>query len=631
MNTVYNCIECGHPLLGKQRAYCSIECKNDHFLNYEVVKKRALERKEKLIESKQGGCHRCGYSTSLDALSFYNQNGETLHIDTNILANSSYQKLYQKLAGSQVLCRNCVEEIGGLNNVNTPPNAPICEGTVQKSYSAISKTVLEKFIINLGEFPFKNNKNVVLGVSGGLDSMVMLDLFSKHFQGSKLMVAHVNHAARKESDADETFVMGMARKYGVKFVSKKLSPHQDGNMEEYFRDERRRFLLDTANNNGSGYLALAHNADDQAETFIMNAVRGSGPAGLGGMSLSEDGILRPLLNISRIEIEAYARENKLIWHEDTTNKDTSYNRSYVRHRILPLLSKLNPEYLEALGRTTYLQRGIDEHLKAGAREIIQNSFVIPAQAGIQRVKGLDSSSRAGMTEGFGLSTKNLTHLDKPLLYEVLGLLYEQAKGDRKNLSLINLQQLEELISDSAGTKSLDLPDNITAERRYEKLDFYVKKAHNNPSAPSTKKLELGEQVFGNWKVTVSHIRHPEPSEGSRTQILDSSVRPQNDERKRAIAELTIDSSLLPHLLLRTRKTGDRIATKGLAGRKRLQDLFVDAKIDRVRRETWPVVVNTATDQIIWVPGLATSNIENISKKLLTINIVEVPHETITKE
>jgi len=614
MKSVYNCIECGCPLSGKQRSFCSVACKNDHFLSYDVVKERALVRKEKLVKALKGGCHRCGYATSLDALSFYDSDGQTLHIDTNVLANSNYQRLLQRLQDSQVLCRNCVEEIGDQKLQNNVENDQIYEETVQKSYSVISEKTKQKFAYNFVQFGLNKDQVLVLGVSGGIDSAVMLDLFSSQHPKDKLIAVHVNHALRPEADADEIFVRDLAKKYGVRFLAKRLTPHTNGNQEEYFRDERRKYLLEVAASQGAAFVALAHNADDQAETFIMNAVRGSGPAGLGAMKMCDKQILRPLLDVPRSDIVAYAQAHQLTWHEDTTNTDTTYSRNYIRHRILPLLTRLNPDYLSNLGRTTRLQRQIDEQMKLEALAVIarsQSDAAIPFEKDCF-VPRNDAEE--------GVFTKDLQSLSKPLLYEVIGLLYEQKKGDRQNLALSHIKSIEDLIANDQGTRTLDLPGDIVARRRYDKLDFYSKKAHNVHSTPSTNNLQLGSQNFGGWKVSVSQVS---PLRDSSTTVGMTKLS-MNDE-------IVIPADLLENLVVRTRQPGDRIASLGLNGRKKIQDLFIDAKIDREKRDTWPIVVDKATDEIIWVPGLARTNIKPTSKKLLTLSIVEAPHETIKEK
>jgi len=491
----------------------------------------------------------------LDALSFYDTDGDTLHIDTNILANSNFEKLQQRLKNSQILCRNCAT-ISPIERAKSTTN----HSNILKNIRMIAP---DEFAIGLNILTKNGRDVVVLGVSGGIDSIVMLDLFTKIYLKENLIVAHVNHSLRAESDEDERFVKSIAKKYKIKFVSKKLDPHKSGNLEEYFRDERRKFLLSVVKKYSADFLALAHNADDQAETVLMNLARGSGPAGLSGMKDSDEQIIRPILHYSRAEILEYAKEHKLAWREDKTNRDISYSRNYIRHQILPLLARLNPEYLANIGRSSKIQREIDDYLKAKAsfltRQLHENSLVSK-------------------------------EIPQPVLYEAFGLMYEQVRGDRKDLSITHLAAIERLAGDAAGTKELELPGGIVARRQYNHLDFVLKMRDNIAPVPPSSSLSLGNHAFGDWEIKISEYDMP----------VTSTI---NDKWTIAVESLT-------DLQLRTVEPGDKIQKRGMEGRKKLQDLFVDAKIDRTKRQNYPILASKSVGEVLWVPGLA------ISKKLV---------------
>jgi len=427
-----------------------------------------------------------------------------------------------------------------------------------------------QFEENLNLCGVKENHTIVLGVSGGADSVTMLDLFLKSELKLNLIVAHMNHGLRVEADKDEKLVKFLAEKNNLDFVSKKINPPKGGNLEEELRIKRREFLLEVVKDSKAQYLALAHNANDQAETFFLNTLRGSGPAGLGGMKMFDTTLLRPLISFERKDIIEYAEANHLAWHEDQTNEDTQFKRNYLRHKVFPLLSEINSNWLEAIFRTTHLQREIDDHLKSEAEKYLIEPFDINSIQGLNR----------------------------PILFEVLGLLYEKAKGDRKDLTLQNLSDLERLTSSTSGTKSLALPGNITATRRYNHLDFMLKKKYNNYSPVVLDKLEVGENTFSNWKVIVERIEISDFRANSRYSIA-------------------VDPEILPKLKVRNWKAGDRISPFGMNGSKKLQDLFVDAKIDKDKRNNWPIF--QLGRELIWVPRLALSR-NFVLKKSPTIKI-----------
>ncbi len=426
----------------------------------------------------------------------------------------------------------------------------------------------EKFNENLKTCGLKNGQILILGVSGGVDSATMLDLFLRSELNLDLIIVHLNHGVRIESDKDEKLVRIQAEKNGLEFVSKKIIPPKSGNLEEELRIIRRQFLLETAKSYKANFVALAHNANDQAETFFLNALRGAGPAGLGAMKISDGQIIRPLLDSTRAEIEHYAEKNDLTWHDDTTNKDTTFKRNYLRHEVFPLLAEVNPKWLEAIQRTTTLQRQIDDSLKVEAQKYITTPFDV----------------------------KTAPILEKPILYEIFGLLYEKAKGDRKDLTLQNLVDLEKLISTTAGTKSISLPGGITATRHYSNLDFSFKEEYNHNSTITLEELEFGENHFGNWTILAEKTTEL----GGNSKYV-----------------LFVDNKTFEKIKIKNWKAGDKISTFGISGNKKLQDLFVDAKIDKEKRLYWPIIY--IGKEIVWIPKLALSrNLQ--ASKIPTIKI-----------
>ena len=422
------------------------------------------------------------------------------------------------------------------------------------------------FLENLKKAGLKNDQTVILAVSGGIDSCVMLNLFTRLDMNLNLKVAHLNHNIRVEADDDEKLVRIIAEKYGLDFVTKKIVRPKKGNLEEELRIERRQFLEQTAAEAKADWIALAHNANDQAETFFLNVLRGSGPAGLAGMRVSDGKIVRPLLTFPRQDILAYGEENNLTWHEDKTNEDTRYKRNFIRHKIFPLISEVNSNWLEAVVRTSYLQREIDDSLKREAMPFITKEIDIT----------------------------NLVGLSRPLLYEVLGLLYERAKGSRKDLALTNLSDLESLISSSAGTKSIHLPGNIVATRRYKTLDFEEGKSYTYGSSEVLEKLTPGDNYFGSWVITADKYQ----GLGGNSKYT-----------------IFVDEKTLEKIKIKSWKSGDKMAIFGITGRKKLQDLFVDAKIDKEKRSGWPIFY--LGSEIIWIPKIALSR--NF-KPDITVNI-----------
>ena len=236
------------------------------------------------------------------------------------------------------------------------------------------------------ELPDKEMR-VLCAVSGGADSMCLLHLLWS--RGYAVTAAHFEHGIRgAESLRDAAFVESWCREHGVPF----LLGHSDApayaaqngmSLEEAARKLRYDFLYETAEAVGADLILTAHNLDDNAETILFNLTRGSGTPGLRGIPQSRGMILRPLLHVSRAEIEAYLTENNVPHVEDSTNKSDDYTRNLIRHRIMPLLLKINPRFSEAAERTAFLAARDEDCLSQMAaafigRELKDGSFSLEA-------------------------------------------------------------------------------------------------------------------------------------------------------------------------------------------------------------------------------------------------------------
>ncbi|HEX5456126.1 MAG TPA: tRNA lysidine(34) synthetase TilS [Candidatus Saccharimonadales bacterium] len=182
----------------------------------------------------------------------------------------------------------------------------------------------------------------VVAVSGGVDSVVLLDLLCKE-SGLRLAIAHLDHGIRKDSAEDRKFVEGLAKHYGLPFhyEEAKLGPKAG---EALAREARYAFLRGVKSETGADAIITAHHEDDVLETMIINIMRGTGRKGLSSLS-SKDDIVRPLLGFSKQDIIGYAKSHKLDWHEDSSNADQAYLRNHIRHSIL---TKLTPAQKKSL-------------------------------------------------------------------------------------------------------------------------------------------------------------------------------------------------------------------------------------------------------------------------------------------
>ena len=206
---------------------------------------------------------------------------------------------------------------------------------------------------------------VLLAVSGGIDSMYMAERAPELFPGASFAVCHCNFRLRgDESDGDEAFVRDWCARKGMPlfvkgFPTADFARQKDLSIEMAARELRYSWFGELCASEGFDCVAVAHNADDNAETFFLNLLRGTGTRGLRGMG-DRDFIVRPLLGISRTEIRSWMEERGLAWREDSTNASPAYKRNRLRGEVIPVLKEMNPSLLSSLGRTMEHIRQVDD-------------------------------------------------------------------------------------------------------------------------------------------------------------------------------------------------------------------------------------------------------------------------------
>ncbi len=232
---------------------------------------------------------------------------------------------------------------------------------------------------------------LLVAVSGGLDSVSLADVMLglRRELGFEIAIGHVNHGLRgAESDADEAFVRNLAAAMNVPFGSRRIDPlalrkglpsRDRPTLQEAARAGRYEALYALARERGAGAIATAHTADDQAETVLLRLLRGTGPDGLGGIpERSPDGVVwRPLLRVSRADLESRARQRRLSWREDPSNASDDYARNRLRHHWLPGLAReFNPRLLRAVASLAEAQQGDSEWIGAQLDREVGSRFSV---------------------------------------------------------------------------------------------------------------------------------------------------------------------------------------------------------------------------------------------------------------
>jgi tRNA(Ile)-lysidine synthase len=221
---------------------------------------------------------------------------------------------------------------------------------------------------------------VVLGLSGGADSVALLDALVslRGRRGFRVVAAHLDHGLRPGSTEDASFCRALCERLGVPLRTASAdvaarARRERGGLEQAARRERYAFLRRVREETGASVIAVAHTRDDQAETLLLRLLRGAGATGLGGMRPRSGGgdLVRPLLRVSRDEVLVHLRERGLAWREDPTNADTRHTRNRIRHELLPYLeARFNPSLREGLSRTARILRDEADHLATEAEALL---------------------------------------------------------------------------------------------------------------------------------------------------------------------------------------------------------------------------------------------------------------------
>jgi len=317
------------------------------------------------------------------------------------------------------------------------------------------------------DLPFEE-ATFVVAVSGGADSVSLLLALYELRKLKKLdlrfVIAHFNHDLRaEESEKDEQFVKILASEFGFELALGKEKISQEGNLEQNARIARYEFLTQTAENLHANGILTAHTLNDQAETFLINLIRGSGIEGLGGMKpirnlqsqianrKSQILLIRPLLNwAKREDTENYCRLNKIEYRNDSMNENLAFKRVRVRKVLLPLLEDFNPKIVEILAKTAGHLREEFESLDTVIRENID----------------LNSS-----TQGGEIYLRDLKELSKPNLYRVLREWLKTNRGDLRSLDTKHLEAIESLIFSQKSGKTIELPNREAVVKEDGKLFF----------------------------------------------------------------------------------------------------------------------------------------------------------------
>ncbi|MCM2356667.1 MAG: tRNA lysidine(34) synthetase TilS [Geobacteraceae bacterium] len=441
---------------------------------------------------------------------------------------------------------------------------------------------------------FSVGDRVIVAVSGGADSVALLDILaSLQPLRLNLIVAHLNHSLRgAESDGDEAFVRELAARYGLPCEAgradvRELSRREKLSLEEAGRVARHAFLRRLAAQYRADAIALAHHADDQAETVLMRLLRGAGATGLAGIApKTGDKLVRPLLGVTRREIEAYLRRRGLVYRTDSSNAETKFLRNRVRHELLPALATYNPSIRDRLVATAEALAA-DEAL---LEEITDAAF---ARHG-EESDGAATLWLPGVRgEAAGLRLR---------LYRRAILL---AKGDLARIGARHLRAIDQLIFSGRPSGSLALPDGARVARSYDRVSFTT-----SPGEAPAMGYEMVLEGPGTY---------PVPGGG---KLLVEEAAPPASWGGIAARVAYFDAEAAPFpWLVRTFRGGDRIVPLGMSGSKKVKNVFIDAKVPRASRKRVPLLFSG--ERLIWICGLGNSAETRVTERTARVMRAEI--------
>ncbi len=437
---------------------------------------------------------------------------------------------------------------------------------------------------------------IVLALSGGPDSVALLHamLALRERFGYRLAAAHLNHAIRAaESDRDEAFVRSLCARLEIELCVERavgLSPELP-NLEERARDARRAFLEAAAERLGAAHVALAHHEGDQAETVLLRLLRGAGVAGLGAMSLRGPGrFIRPMLSATRAKVLAWLRALGADFMNDASNDSRAMLRNRIRHELLPMLER---DYAPGLGARlcdlSSEMRSLDDFITASAR-----------------------AELATIRAGAAIDLFRFAATPPALQAAVVRQFLNEQLGGLRRIERVHIDAICRLCLTGPPNGTLALPGGVVITREYRLLR--VARRGGEPAQrftvalPAKGSVAIAEAGFAFDTATVA-VR--------LASARDASPAVKFEARFEAKFEALFDAREAgAGLLVRNFVRGDRISPIGMSGSRKLTDVFIDARVPRPKRATFPVV--EVNGVIAWLPGIVRGRVAMVTEATQTL-------------
>ena len=428
-------------------------------------------------------------------------------------------------------------------------------------------------------FSFLKGKKLLIAISGGLDSIVLSNLF--HKMEYDISFAHCNfHLRGIDSDLDEKFVIEKADEFNIKYYITHFNTfdHAKKNRQSIqmaARELRYSWFRELLKIHGFDYLLTAHHADDNLETFLINLTRGTGLEGLTGIPEIKNKTIRPLLPFTKIEIENYAKENNLSWREDRSNDDTKYLRNKIRHELIPIFNEINPAFMESFANTLNYLKGSDQIIKDRITNV-QQQIITQEESLIK----------------FDIEKLKKLNNPKPYLFELF-----------RDYGFTEWNDVFDLLDSQSGKQIISKTHRLIKDR-----DYLLLVKRENVSSQEIEITESGHKV----KVDSFNLIIEDCSNPPHQIILT----------KGSGGIIYIDKDLLSFPLhVRKWQKGDYFYPFGMKGKKKLSKYFKDEKLSLFEKEN--IWLLCSENKIVWILNRRLDErfkITEQTKKILKLEI-----------
>lgn len=453
-----------------------------------------------------------------------------------------------------------------------------------------------------------NGDTVVVGVSGGADSMALLHVLAMLAPAFKLdlIIVHMNHRIRgAEADRDERFVMDTANRYGIPAVFRSadtlaLRRMWGTSLEDAARRARYQFLGEVAVERQAARIAVGHHRRDQAETVMLNLLRGCGSTGLRGMEpVGADRLIRPLIDCTKEDIIAFLLQHRISWQIDSTNKDTRFRRNRIRAETLPHLKQsYNPRLEECLVQTAEICRSEDDYLSSVVEKILRD-WCCDGEAQELRIR-----------------VNDLLSLHEAVQRRVVRAILKKVCPHGRGGAFVHVEAVRNLAHSRDPHGVIHLANRTVVRRSYGEMIFHraEKRGQGRPAALAAAQFYYDVTIPGEVKVR-------EASTLIRFSFLEKRTAMSICRRKNTTDVYFSYDAVEPPLALRSLRDGDRIQPLGMTGTKKLKNYFIDQKVPFLERRAIPLLADRRA--VLWIAGHCISERVRVTADTMKIVKAEI--------